>query len=195
MPEETIPGHIDVNPVPAKDGEVFGGFRRKFKYQGKWYILADYMYDYDPKSKTLNKKAEDIILQIDDNGNIVVYDKNSKGYSDCYYMNVIEENRVLYEYYDYGKYWYSSSSFTTKNCKGKERTHTFRTSITFNNEIKTSSDLINWQFEGNGGNIYKTFPSVSEDHNASFQGRFGAESYKIIEFKDYICNWFRRRLF
>ena len=186
LPEDTIPGHIDVNPVPAKDGEVFGGFRRKFRYQGKWYILADYMYDYDPKSKTLNKKAEDIILQIDDNGNIVVYDKNSKGYSDCYYMNVIEENRVLYEYYDYGKYWYSSSSFTTKNCKGKERTHTFRTSITFNNEIKTSSDLINWTIEGDRDNVYKTFPSVSTDPNASFQGRFGASSYRIVEFKDYI---------
>ena len=38
LPEDTIPGHIDVNPVPAKDGEVFGGFRRKFRYQGKWYI-------------------------------------------------------------------------------------------------------------------------------------------------------------
>ncbi|MBW5398237.1 hypothetical protein E6A48_10905, partial [Brachyspira pilosicoli] len=24
LPEDTIPGHIDVNPVPAKDGEVFG---------------------------------------------------------------------------------------------------------------------------------------------------------------------------
>ena len=185
LPEDTIPGHIDVNPVPAKDGEVFGGFRRKFRYQGKWYILADYMYDYDPKSKTLNKKAEDIILQIDDNGNIVVYDKNSKGYSDCYYMNVIEENRVLYEYYDYGKYWYSSSSFTTKNCKGKERTHTFRTSITFNNEIKTSSDLINWTIEGDRDNVYKTFPSVSTDPNASFQGRFGV-SFQTVEFKDYI---------
>ena len=25
LPEDTIPGHIDVNPVPAKDGEVFRG--------------------------------------------------------------------------------------------------------------------------------------------------------------------------
>ncbi|WP_295298430.1 hypothetical protein [uncultured Brachyspira sp.] len=186
LPEDTIPGHIDVNPVPAKDGEVFGGFRRKFRYQGKWYILADYMYDYDPKSKTLNKKAEDIILQIDDNGNIIVYDKNSKGYYDLLRMNVIEENRVLYEYYDYGKYWYSSSSFTTKNCKGEEREHSFLTGITFNNEIRTSSDLINWRTEGSYDNVYKTFPSVSTDPNASFQGRFGASSYRIVEFKDYI---------
>ena len=52
------------------------------------------MYDYDPKNKTLNRKAEDIILQIDNNGNIVVYDKNSKGYRDLLRMNVIEENRV-----------------------------------------------------------------------------------------------------
>ena len=112
LPEDAIPGHIDVNPMPAKDGEVFGGFQRKFKYQGKWYVLADYMYDYDPKSKILNRKAEDIILQIDNSGNIVVYDKDSKGYDDLLRMNVIEEDRVLYEDYYYGKYSYSSSSFT-----------------------------------------------------------------------------------
>ena len=186
LPEDTIPSYVDVNPVPAKDGEVFGGFRRKFKYQGKWYILADYMYDYDPKSKALNKKAEDIILQIDDSGNILVYDKDSKGYYDLLRMNVIEENRVLYENYNYGTYSYSSSSYTTINCNGEERTHTFRTGIIFNNEIKTSSDLINWTTEGSDDNVYKTFPSVSPNPNDSFQGTFGVSSYKIVEFKDYI---------
>ena len=186
LPEETIPGHIDVNPVPAKDGEVFGGFRRKFKYQGKWYILADYMYEYIPETKILTKTAKNVILQIDDDGNIVVYDKNSKGYSDLLKMNIIEEDRVLYEYYSYGTYSYSFNSFITKNCKNEERTHTFRTKITFDNMIKTSSDLINWRTEGDSANIYKTFPSVSEDPNASFQGRFGASGYRTVEFKDYI---------
>ena len=186
LPEETIPGHIDVNPVPAKNGEVFGGFRRKFKYQGKWYILADYMYEYKPENKTLTQTAKNIILQIDDNANIMIYDKNSKGYSDCYYMNVIEEDRVLYEYYDYGTYSYSSRSFTTTDCKGEEDYHSFITGITFDNRIRTSSDLINWKFEGASNNIYKTFPSVSTDPNASFQGRFGASGYRTVEFKDYI---------
>ena len=186
LPEDTIPGHIDVNPMPAKDGEVFGGFQRKFKYQGKWYVLADYMYDYDPKSKILNRKAEDIILQIDNSGNIVVYDKDSKGYDDLLRMNVIEENRVLYEDYYYGKYSYSSSSFTTTDCKGGEDYHSFRTGITFNNEIKTSSDLINWTTEGSDDNVYRAFPLISTDPNSSFQGRFGVSGYKIAEFKDYI---------
>ena len=186
LPEETIPGHIDVNPVPAKDGEVFGAFRRKFRYQGKWYILADYMYEYKPETKTLTQIDRRVILQIDDDGNIIVYDKNSKGYSDCYYMNVIEEDRVLYEYYDYGTYSYSSRSFTTTDCKGEEDYHSFITGITFDNRIRTSSDLINWKFEGASNNIYKTFPSVSTDPNASFQGRFGASGYRTVEFKDYI---------
>lgn len=186
LPEETIPGHIDVNPVPAKYGEVFGGFSKKFKYKDKWYILADYMYDYDPERKKLNKTDKNIILEIDDNANIMIYDKNSKGYSDCYYMNVIEEDRVLYEYYDYGTYSYSSRSFTTTDCKGEEDYHSFITGITFDNRIRTSSDLINWKFEGASNNIYKTFPSVSTDPNASFQGRFGASGYRTIEFKDYI---------
>ena len=144
------------------------------------------MYDYDPKSKTLNRKAEDIILQIDNNGNIVVYDKDSKGYRDLLRMNVIEENRVLYEDSYYGTYSYSSSSFTTITCKGTENYHSFRTGITFNNEIQTSSDLINWTTEGSDDNVYKTFPSVSPNPNDSFQGTFGASSYKIAEFKDYI---------
>lgn len=186
MPEETIPGHIDVNPVPAKDGEVFGAFRRKFRYQGKWYILADYMYEYKPETKTLTQIDRRVILQIDDNANIMIYDKNSKGYSDCYYMNVIEEDRVLYEYYDYGTYSYSSRSFTTTDCKGEEDYHSFITGITFDNRIRTSSDLINWKFEGTSNNIYKTFPSVTTDPNASFQGRFGASGYRTVEFKDYI---------
>ena len=186
IPEDTIPSHVDVNPVPAKDGEVFGSFRRKFKYQGKWYILADYMYDYDPKSKTLTQTAEDIILQIDDSGNILVYDKDSKGYYDLLRMNVIEENRVLYEDYYYGKYSYSSSSFYTTDCKGEEGYHSFRTGITFDNEVRTSSDLINWTTEGSDDNVYKTFPSVSPNPNDSFQGTFGVRDYKIVEFKDYI---------
>lgn len=186
LPEETIPGHIDVNPVPAKDGEVFGAFRRKFRYQVKWYILADYMYEYKPETKTLTQIDRRVILQIDDNANIMIYDKNSKGYSDCYYMNVIEEDRVLYEYYDYGTYSYSSRSFTTTDCKGEEDYHSFITGITFDNRIRTSSDLINWKFEGASNNIYKTFPSVSTDPNASFQGRFGASGYRTVEFKDYI---------
>ena len=186
IPEDTIPGHIDVNPMPAKNGEVFGSFRRKFKYQGKWYVLADYMYDYDPKTKTLNRKAEDIILQIDNSGNIVVYDKDSIGYNDLLKMNVIEENRVLYENDYYGTYSYSSTSFTTTDCKGGENTHIFLTGITFDNRIKISSDLINWTTEGSDDNVYRAFPLISTDPNSSFQGRFGVSGYKIAEFKDYI---------
>ena len=187
LPEETIPGHIDVNPVPAKNGEVFGAFRRKFRYQGKWYVLAYYMYDYDPKSKTLNKKAEKIILQIDDNGNIIVYDKNSKGYDDLLRMNVIEEDRVLYEYYFYGTYSYSSTSFTVIDCKGENSPHSYRTGLTFNNEIKTSSDLINWTVDGDSDNVYKIFPLHNLDKpDTTIQGRFGIHSYKLILFKNYI---------
>ncbi|WP_300367308.1 hypothetical protein [Brachyspira sp.] len=186
IPENAIPGHIDVNPVPAKDGEVFGGFRKKFKYKGKWYILADNMYDYDPKSKALNKKATKIILQIDDNGNISVYDKNSIGYDDLLMMDVIEENRVLYEGYNYGNYNHSSQSFILIDCKNERKMHTFIKDITFNNTIRISTDLVNWKTEGDGNNIYKSFPSVSKNPNDSFQGTFGANDYKIVEFKNYI---------
>lgn len=187
LPEETIPGHIDVNPVPAKDGEVFGAFRRKFRYQGKWYILADYMYEYKPETKTLTQIDRRVILQIDDDGNIMIYDKNSKGYSDCYYMNVIEEDRVLYEYYDYGTYSYSSRSFTTTDCKGEEDYHSFITGITFDNRIRTSSDLINWQTNGSDNNIRYKMPYPNPfNFDESFQGGYGTYVSRFFQFKDYI---------
>ena len=143
LPEETIPGHIDVTTVPAKDGEVFGGFQKKFKYQGKWYILADYMYEYIPETKTLTQKSYNVILQIDDNGNINIYAKNVD-YSIFgrlkYSISVIENDKIIYEPNTYGSFFMSNYQSIIN-------------SIVYENTYYTSSDLINWQTNGSTNNV------------------------------------------
>lgn len=181
LPEETIPGHIDVNPVPAKDGEVFGAFRRKFRYQGKWYILADYMYEYKPETKTLTQIDRRVILQIDDNANINVYAKNvDYDIFDRlkYNISVIENDRVIYEPSSYGKYSISNISPSS----GK-----IIHSIVYDNIYYTSSDLINWQTNGSDNNIrYKMpYPNPS-NFDESFQGGYGTYVSRFFQFKDYI---------
>ncbi|MEI0532075.1 hypothetical protein R4I97_10985 [Brachyspira pilosicoli] len=181
LPEETIPSHIDVKPVPAKDGEVFGGFSKKFKYKGKWYILADRMYNYDPKSKTLNKIAINVILEIDNNANINVYAKNV--YDDIfdrlkYNISVIENDKVIYEPNSYGKYSISNISPST----GK-----IIHSIVYDNIYYTSSDLINWQTNGSDNNIRYKMPYPNPfNFDESFQGGYGMYVSRFFQFKDYI---------
>ncbi|WIH82074.1 hypothetical protein [Brachyspira pilosicoli] len=181
LPEEAIPGYIDVNPVPAKEGEVFGSFSKKFKYQGKWYILADYMYDYDPERKKLNKTDKNIILEIDDNANINVYAKNvDYDIFDRlkYNISVIENDRVIYEPSSYGKYSISNISPSS----GK-----IIHSIVYDNIYYTSSDLINWQTNGSDNNIRYKMPYPNPfNFDESFQGGYGTYVSRFFQFKDYI---------
>ena len=181
LPEEAIPGYIDVNPVPAKYGEVFGGFSKKFKYKDKWYILADYMYDYDPERKKLNKTDKNIILEIDDNANINVYAKNvDYDIFDRlkYNISVIENDRVIYEPSSYGKYSISNISPSS----GK-----IIHSIVYDNIYYTSSDLINWQTNGSDNNIRYKMPYPNPfNFDESFQGGYGTYVSRFFQFKDYI---------
>lgn len=181
LPEEAIPGHIDVNPVPAKEGEVFGGFSKKFKYKDKWYILADYIYDYDPERKKLNKTDKNIILEIDDNANINVYAKNvDYDIFDRlkYNISVIENDRVIYEPSSYGKYSISNISPSS----GK-----IIHSIVYDNIYYTSSDLINWQTNGSDNNIRYKMPYPNPfNFDESFQGGYGTYVSRFFQFKDYI---------
>ena len=181
LPEEAIPGYIDVNPVPAKEGEVFGGFSKKFKYKDKWYILADYIYDYDPERKKLNKTYKNIILEIDDNANINVYAKNvDYDIFDRlkYNISVIENDRVIYEPSSYGKYSISNISPSS----GK-----IIHSIVYDNIYYTSSDLINWQTNGSDNNIRYKMPYPNPfNFDESFQGGYGTYVSRFFQFKDYI---------
>ncbi|MEI0565225.1 hypothetical protein [Brachyspira pulli] len=181
LPEDAIPGHVDVTPMPAKNGEVFGSFSKKFKYQGKWYILADYMYNYDPKSKTLNQIDKNIILQIDDNGNINIYakDVNYDTFSRLKYnISVIENDKIIYEPYTYG-------GFSMLHIPVDYEL--IITSILYNSIYYTSSDLLNWQTNGSTNNVRYQMPSPNPNNpNESFQGKFGMNVSDFFQFKDYI---------
>ncbi|MEI0610950.1 hypothetical protein [Brachyspira pilosicoli] len=186
LPEDTIPGHVDVTPVPAKEGEVFGGFQKKFKYQGKWYILADYMYEYIPETKTLNQIDKNIILQIDDNGNINIYAKNVD-YSIFgrlkYSISVIENDKIIYEPNEYGTFSMSNISLDIS----EDYSESIINSIVYDNTYYTSSDLINWQTNGSAANIRYKMPTPNPNNpNESFQGGYGMGVSSFFQFKDYI---------
>ena len=184
IPEDAIPGHIDVNPMPAKDGEVFGLFGRKFKYKGKWYISAYRMYNYDPKSKTLNRTANNVILEIDNNANINVYAKNID-WSDFIKLNdisAIEDDKVIHEP-DYDPDVYGKCSISNISVGYKY----FIYSVLYNDMHYTSSDLINWQKQGRLNNIVYKMPTPNPNNpNESFQGKFGMSVSQVLYFKDYI---------
>lgn len=119
---------IDFSPEVAPDGVVFGGFGKRFKFKGQWFVLADYMYNYDASSKTVGKvMASNLILRIEDDKKITIYGKNlpyiknrmvgtSKDYHDDFMNNawhnlkmnnlVIEGDRIYHEwnYLNYSEY-------------------------------------------------------------------------------------------
>ncbi|MBW5396867.1 hypothetical protein, partial [Brachyspira pilosicoli] len=165
--------------VPAKDGEVFGSFRRKLKYKDKWYIPAYYMYNYDPKSKTLNETDRFVVLEIDNNANINIYVKNNYDvYDKIINISVIESDRVIYEPSSYGECFVSNISVDYGY---------FIYSLLYNDTYYTSSDLINWQRQGNSNNIVYKMPTPNPNNpNESFQGKFGMNVSQVLYFKDYI---------
>lgn len=67
---------VELDEVVSKDNKVFGGFRKRFRFKGSWYVLADYMYNYNSSSKSFSIDARNIILKIDDEKNMSVYAKN-----------------------------------------------------------------------------------------------------------------------
>ena len=103
VPPGTIPGEVDIEPIPAPDGMVFGGFEKRFIYQGKWHVLIENTYNYDPKTKTLSKSATNSIIRLEDENNILIVAKNLNpddrdSYSPYIFLKnndiVIEKNKI-----------------------------------------------------------------------------------------------------
>lgn len=98
---QTIPSKIDVNPQPAKNGEVFGGFIRKFQYKGEWYVLATNKYYYDATNKILTEKGKQFLLKFDKNGTLSVLNSgkpiNNNIWNHLTNFNIIETNQVWYK--------------------------------------------------------------------------------------------------
>lgn len=184
FPTDTIPKSIDVNPQPAKDGEVFGGFERKFRYKNKWYIMANYSFYYDAKTKTLSRSSDgyNILLELDDNGNLSVYSRNIDYYSwqHLQNMNIIDENQVWYQ--DSGiQSGYGIYDIYYKYLEGIGR-GSIQIQLYSNNLSYHSYNLVNWFTNGKRDNIAMNFPTDNTDewhsqglyipyHNVYFKGK------------------------
>lgn len=70
-PEKTEEKNIIVTPEIVKDGIVFGGYGRRFKFNNEWHILATNEYKYDPNTKILTPTYKGAILKIDNNGKTI----------------------------------------------------------------------------------------------------------------------------
>lgn len=180
-----FPSELDINPSPAKDGEVFGGFRKKFIYKGEWYILADYKYIYDKANKTLTTNARNVILKIENDEKITIYHENTDSQAWNHLvnnMNVIENDKVVYEPYSYYSYY---------NLKGIKFPHGFYDGgtfyydnrITVNDIFYSSQNLIRWITNGSEGSFYHKLPDIKANN---WQDEWGMCNFTIIRFKKYI---------
>lgn len=111
------PTKVDVNPQPAKNGEVLGGFTKKFFYQGEWYILANYIYNYDPTNQILRNSGSKALLKLDKDGKLLVIGrdlgnvKDGNGIATWTHLtecDIIEENQVWYQDRNINRYGVSS---------------------------------------------------------------------------------------
>lgn len=178
--------NIEINPKPAQDGEVFGSFQRKFRYKNKWYIMAGDIYQYNADTKNITLKGNNALLELDDNGNLIVYSKNVdyKIWQHLHNMNIINENQVWYQ--DEGiQNGMGTYSLEIDNRKIGNAPHSFQIAVYSNNLSYHSSDLLNWNTRGKIDNIAMRFPSGSpfpfnnawypgyydEFHNVYFKGK------------------------
>ncbi len=81
------------------DNVVFGGFCKRFIYQGKWHVLVDNIYHYEPTTKTLNKRSSKSLIRLNDEKDISIIDQNMNNNLWYFYNNdnlIIEENKIWY---------------------------------------------------------------------------------------------------
>lgn len=191
---QTIPSKIDVNPQPAKNGEVFGGFIRKFQYKGEWYVLATNKYYYDATNKILTEKGKQFLLKFDKNGTLSVLNSgkpiNNNIWNHLTNFNIIETNQVWYipktiGWYKYGCYYHDHISFDTSG-----RDHyigKYIKSMYLNNLTYNSGDLLNWGTKGSEKTLVMNYPQdYSWQNTGVYTGYWGA---------DYINVYFKGKLY
>lgn len=182
-----FPSELDINPQPAKDGEVFGGFRKKFRYKGEWYILADYKYIYDKANKTLTTNARNVILKIENDEKITIYHENTDSQAWNHLvnnMNVIESDKVIYEPYTYySKYYYYLEGISLPHGFYDGGTFYYNNRITVNDIFYSSQNLIRWITNGSARSFYHKLPDIKANN---WQGEWGMHSFTVIMFKNYV---------
>ena len=190
---QTIPSKIDVNPQPAKNGEVFGGFIRKFQYKGEWYVLATNKYYYDATNKILTESGKQFLLKFDKNGNLSVLNSGKPIKNNIWNhltnFNIIETNQVWYipKYSRYGRYSHDHIRFDpppTDNYIGRYIKSMYLNNLTYN-----SDDLLNWGTKGSIKTLVMNFP---QDYSWQNTGVYlGADVYGM----DYVNVYFKGKLY
>lgn len=184
-PEKTEEKNIVVTPEIVKDGTVFGGYGRRFKFKNEWHILATNEYKYDPNTKILTPTGKGAILKIDNNGKTITK-IHSLSLGDNlekteYWTNLnsrkvlIEESKVrIPTSGDYGSiYTKTEKKYEYKNIKYYNTNFKYISSVFLNLRGKETSDLINWI---DSPDVYKKeyiLPKLDFD-NPNFQGRIGS---------------------
>lgn len=163
--DQTIPSKIDVNPQPAKNGEVFGGFIRKFQYKGEWHILATNKYYYDANNKILTPKGNQFLLKFDKDGNLMVLNSgnpiNDTIWNHLTNFNIVEDNQVWYKNKVYNSGYYGQYSHDHNNFDPSPTDHKigqYIKSLYVNNLSYNSGDLLNWGTKGSVKTLVMNFP-------------------------------------
>ena len=185
--DNTLPSKIDVNPTPAKNGEVFGGFIRKFQYKGEWHILATNKYYYDATNKILTEKGKQFLLKFDKDGNLRVLNSGNPINNDIWNhltnFNIIENSQVWYidnsSYYKYGECWVKGNAIGQDKLSGL-----WETDIIKNNQSYNSEDLLNWSKKGKEDSEVMKFPMDEKWQGPGILGNTEFDGlYKIVLFK------------
>lgn len=188
--DQTIPSKIDVNPQPAKNGEVFGGFIRKFQYKGEWHILATNRYYYDANNKLLTPKGKQFLLKFDKDGNLMILNSgnpiNDTIWNHLTNFNIIEPNKVWYEdttVYEWGTYYVIS--YKLNGNKMYDGTGSFQKTMYLKNlPYYHSPDLLNWEIKNNGSKEVMHFPQDTNWQGTGYSGHYAFSGfYKNVYFK------------
>lgn len=195
-PEKTEEKNIIVTPEIVKDGIVFGGYGRRFKFNNEWHILATNEYKYDPNTKILTPTYKGAILKIDNNGKTIIKIHSISLNDDLekteYWTNLnsrkvlIEQDKVkiptggTYEVV----YKYPDKKYEYKNIKFYRDNFRYISDVLFNLKGKNTSDLINWIDSPDTYKREYILPKLNFD-NPNFQGRIGSAHWevKLLYFK------------
>ncbi|TKZ30187.1 hypothetical protein, partial [Brachyspira catarrhinii] len=160
--DNTLPSKIDVNPTPAKNGEVFGGFIRKFQYKGEWHILATNKYYYDATNKILTEKGKQFLLKFNKDGDLSILNGGNPINNDIWNhltnFNIIENSQVWYidnswYYHKYGEYYVRRQKMGSADYSGSWVINILKNNISYNSE-----DLLNWSKKGKEDSEVMKFP-------------------------------------
>ncbi len=72
----SVKGDVTLIPITAYDGVAFGGFSKRFKYQGQWHMLVTNVYNYDSQYKTTTQRSQYALIRLDSASSFTIVGEN-----------------------------------------------------------------------------------------------------------------------